>query len=50
MPMYKTSTSFIKEQTPSLTLEKLIALYKTELETQNANNITVDIDTVHFKK
>ncbi len=47
-PIYKTTTSFIKGQTPGISVDKLVTLYKRELETQNVNHISSSGDTISF--
>lgn len=46
--MYKISVEFIKEQSPKLTLNKLIGLYKKELEEQSVSNISISDNTLDF--
>jgi hypothetical protein len=46
--MYKTTTFFIKAQTPGISVPVLLELYKQELEFQEVSNVEVSSDKVIF--
>ena len=46
--MYKTSTYFIKEQLPGVTIEQILELYKRELEDQNVSVATINENELRF--
>lgn len=46
--MFKTTTTFSKEQNPDLTMPLLLDIYKQELEFQEISDITRDYNTLYF--
>jgi hypothetical protein len=46
--MYQTSAAFIKGQLHGATINKLLELYKRELDGQNISDISTTLNTIHF--
>ena len=46
--MYKTSTRFIKDQIPGITMRQLLLLYERELQEQGMDSTSVDNASVGF--